>query len=204
MVHDLLNTAKNLFKFSIYEEEKPNSPRSKVDDNEDDKIKHLFRFQCFVEYCLVHTKQKKEWKIRRSNEKVSDIFTCADEAFAFLTLENNCNDWLMIVDGKVPGGGQGANKVARKYSKSVYTTWGATKNDGITNKHLQWTMKGIQRYNELYRMIKKERDTEESRELEEELRVSYEKMEGSVTNEIIQECDYDKIMEEYEQPICEF
>ena len=111
----------------------------------------------------MHTKQKKEWKIRRSNEKVSDIFTCADEAFAFLTLENDCNDWLMIVDGKVSGGGQGANKVVQKYSKSVYTSWGATKKDGVTNKHLQWTMKGIQRYNELYRMVKKEREMAESR-----------------------------------------
>jgi len=205
MIHDLLNTASKLFKFSLGDEGHPNSPRSIVDENNDvDKLKQLFRFQCFVEYCLVHTKQKKEWKIRRSNEKVSDVFTCADEAFAFLTLENNCNDWLMIVDGKVPGGGQGANKVARKYSKSVYTTWGATKKDGVTNKHLQWTMKGIQRYNELYRMVKKERETTESIELEEELRVNYERMEGSVSNEMVEECDYENIMEEYEQPICEF
>ena len=39
----------------------------------------------------------------------------------------------------------------------------ATKKDGVTNKHLQWTMKGIQRYNELYRMVKKEREMAESR-----------------------------------------
>ena len=66
-------------------------------------------------------------------------------------------------------------------------------------------MEGIQRYNELYMMIKKERDTAESRELEEELRVCYEKMEGSVTNEMVKERDYDKIMEAYEQPaICKF
>ena len=69
----------------------------------------------------------------------------------------------MIADRKVPGCGQGANKVARKYSKSVCTSWGATKKDGVTNKHLQWTMKGIQRYNGLYRMVKKEREMAESR-----------------------------------------
>ena len=69
----------------------------------------------------------------------------------------------MIVNSKVPGGGQGVNKVARKYSKSLYITWGSTKNCGVANKHLQWTMKGIQRYNELYRMITKERETPESR-----------------------------------------
>ena len=33
---------------------------------------------------------------------------------------------------------------------------------------------------------------------------SYEKMEGSVTNEMVKECDCNKIIEEYEQPICEF
>ena len=104
-----------------------------------------------------------EWKIRQYHEKVSDVFTCADKAFAFLTLENNCNDWLMIVDRKVPGCGQEANKVARKYSKSVCTSWGATKKDGVTNKHLQRTMKGIQICNKLYRMVKKEREMAESR-----------------------------------------
>ena len=164
MVHDLLNTASKLFKFSLCDKGHPNSPRSIVDENNDvDKLKQLFCFQRFVQYCLVHTKQKKEWKIRQSHEKVSDILTFADEAFAFLTVENNCNDWLMIADRKVPGCGQGAKKVARKYSKSVYTSWGATKKDGVTNKHLQWTMKGIQICNKLYRMVKKEREMAESR-----------------------------------------
>ena len=65
-------------------------------------------------------------------------------------------------------------------------------------------MKGIQRYNELYRMVKKERETTESIKLEEALRVNYERMEGYVLNEMVEECDYEKIMEEYEQPICEF
>ena len=65
-------------------------------------------------------------------------------------------------------------------------------------------MKGIQRYNDLYRIIKKYRETGESRELEEELRVNYRRLEGSVINEIVEECDYDNIMEEYEQQICEF
>ena len=53
-------------------------------------------------------------------------------------------------------------------------------------------------------MVKKERETTESQELEEELRVNYERMEGSVSNEMVEECDYEKNMEEYEQPICVF
>ena len=61
---------------------------------------------------------------------VSDVFTCADEALAFLTLENSCNDWKMIIDGSVPGAEHRATKVERKYSTSVYTTWGGTKKDG--------------------------------------------------------------------------
>ena len=113
IVHDLLNTASRLFKFSLGEEGHPNSPRSIVDEKNDvDKLKQLFCFQCFVDYCLIHTKQKNEWKIRQYHEKVSDIFIFSHKAFAFLTLENNCNDWSMIVDGKVPGCWQGANKVA--------------------------------------------------------------------------------------------
>ena len=65
-------------------------------------------------------------------------------------------------------------------------------------------MKGIQRYNELYRMVKKEREMAESREFEVELRVNYERMERSVLDEMVEECDYKKNMEEYEQPICVF
>ena len=47
-------------------------------------------------------------------------------------------------------------------------------------------------------MIKKEREIAESRDLEEE------RMEGSMTNEMVEECDYIKIIEEYKQQICEF
>ena len=36
----------------------------------------------------------------------------------------------MIIDGTVTGAEQRATKVERKYSKSVYTTWGGTKKDG--------------------------------------------------------------------------
>jgi hypothetical protein len=108
----------------------------------------------------VHTKHKKEWKLRRTDDTVSNVFTCADEALAFLTLENSCNDWKMIIDGSVPGAEQREKKVERKYSKSVYTTWGGTKKDG-KKSNLQWTMKGIQRYNELHAHIKMERELSE-------------------------------------------
>ena len=53
-------------------------------------------------------------------------------------------------------------------------------------------------------MVKKEREMAESRELEVELRVNYERMEGSVLDEMVEECDYETNMEEYEQLICEF
>ena len=91
-----------------------------------------------------------------------------------------------------------------KHSKSVYTTWGATKKDGVTHKNLQWTMKGIQRYNKLYMMIKNERENAESKELEEELRKKYQAMQCTVHTQIEEECDYQRIILEYEQPISEF
>ena len=207
MVHDLLNTACGSFRFPKDNEEEPNSPRSVIGENEMDKEKQLFRFQCFVEYCLVHTKPKKDWKVRRANESVSQEFTCADEALAVLTLENNCKDWLMLVDGKVPAGNNGqrlTDKVARKHSKSVYTTWGARKRDGQTNKTLQWTSKGIKRYNVLFDMIKEERERQYAVELEEELRIRYESMQGAISKEVREVGDYDRIMNEYEQPRFDF
>ena len=63
MVHNLLNTASKLFKFSLCDKAHPNSPRSILDENNDvDNLKQLFCFQCFVEYCLVHTNRKMSGK----------------------------------------------------------------------------------------------------------------------------------------------
>ena len=60
MIHDLLNTASKLFKFYLGDKGHLSSPRSIVDENNDvDKLKQLFCFQCFVEYCLVHTKKRR-------------------------------------------------------------------------------------------------------------------------------------------------
>lgn len=204
MVHALVDTATEKFKYSDDTEDNPNSPRSNFGCDGNDKIKHLCKFQCFVDYCLVHTRPKKEWKMRRTTEKVSDVFTCADEAFAVLTLENNCNDWKMIIDGTVPGAGEGANKVGRTHSKSVYTTWGATKKDGKTKQNLQWTSKGIQRFNQLHRKIKLERELPETSELEESLRKSYELQQVNIMKEIEDESEYDRVISEYEQPVNEF
>ena len=203
MVHDLLDSATKAFRFMTNEEENPNSPRSPMENEESDKMKQLNRFQCFVDYCLVHTKHKKEWKLRRTVDTVSDVFTCADEALAFFTLENSCNDWKMIIDGTVPGAEQRATKVERKYSKSVYTTWGGTKKDG-KKSNLQWTMKGIQRYNELHAHIKMERELTEVKELEEMLRKTYETQQGSNIKAGEDEIDFEQILNEYQQPVNEF
>ena len=113
----------------------------------------------------------------------------------------------MLVDGKVPAGNNGqrlTDKVARKHSKSVYTTWGARKRDGQTNKTLQWTSKGIKRYNVLFDMIKEERERQYAIELEEELRIRYESMQGAMSKEVREVGDYDRIMNEYEQPRFDF
>ena len=45
MVHDLLNTASKLFKFSLCDKGHPNSPRSILGENNDvDNLKQLFCF----------------------------------------------------------------------------------------------------------------------------------------------------------------
>ena len=134
---------------------------------------------------------------------VSDVFTCADEALAFLTLENSCNDWKMIIDGTVPGAEQRATKVDRKHSTSVYTTWGGTKKDG-RKSNLQWTDKGIKRYNELHKHIKKEREQAEANELEELLRKAYETQQGKYIQAIEDEVDLEQAMRNYEPPVNEF
>ena len=49
----------------------------------------------------------------------------------------------------------------------------------MENFNLQWTMKDIQRYNELHDHMKMERELSEVKELEEMLRKTYETQQGS-------------------------
>ena len=112
----------------------------------------------------------------------------------------------MLINGKVSGdnGLRQTDKVARKHSKTVYTTWGARKSDGQTNKTLQWTSMGIKRYNVLFDRIKEEREQPHAIELEEELRIRYESMQGVISKEVEEEGDYDRRWNEYEQPRFDF
>ena len=111
-------------------------------------------FETFVEYCLIHSTTAVEWRYKCYNTILSKIFTISDEALTMLMLENNVADLVRIKTEQ--------NKLTRKESKPKYT-----KVNGDTGERYQgWHKKGIKRYNELYNIVKAQRETQASKELE--------------------------------------
>ena len=92
------------------------------------------------------------WRYATYNTAVSDISTESDEAFYMLLLENNVDDYGLLVKLN--------KKLTRKEASSKYTT------DLNSNENSKgWLHKGIKRYNDLVKIVRSGRITEVSKEI---------------------------------------
>lgn len=123
---------------------------------------HSKEFETFVNYCLVHFTQSINWRYKSYTSNISEIFTESDEGLCMLILENNAEDFMKVHETK--------GTVSRKDSNTKYT-----KNKGGPNtKYKGWNRNGIKRFNNLVQIIKRNRESGYSKELESKLRVKYE------------------------------
>ena len=106
-----------------------------------EQTKKLFEY--FVELCLVHMIEKKNWKLFKAVKPISDIFTAADEALALVLFENNAEEWKMIVEE------QEVNTKSRK-RKFTHRKSGSP---GNSERSKGWVMAGIRRYNTLLETV---------------------------------------------------
>ena len=130
---------------------------------------HKEVFFTFVNICFVHFCSSMKWRYAAYNTLLSDIFTESDEAFAMLLLENNATDYkqMVLLD----------KKLTRKEARPKYT-----KDPNMTEKFKGWSKSGIKRYNNLVKVVKKNRKCSHSNAMEVELKKEYAKLCGKDGN----------------------
>ena len=122
-------------------------------------------FKTFVNLCLIHFTTSISWRYKACDSVISDIFTVTDEALCILFLENNADDYVRVYQEK--------KKIDRKESRPKYT-----KVDNVQKKFKGWDRKAIKRFNEIVMCVKRNRDSSESKKIEEELRMRYKQIAG--------------------------
>jgi hypothetical protein len=129
-----------------------------------------------------------------NNEKSSKLYssyaTVSDEAFAVLTLENNWNRWMAmavanhwtdspirtkytVTRDKAVSGQQGSTKKKRKSDTSSAQIHASDpqeqENGPQARRYRGWSAHGINRYNQLFDQIEKERNTQRGKCFEKDL-----------------------------------
>ena len=125
-----------------------------------------FKLLCEIAFAPMISRER--WKLNHTDVDISTLLTVADEAFALLTMENNIQEWLMLLKY-----GKGAVK---KGEHTRYTSQGENK-DG-TKKG--WTLEGKKRFNYLYDSVTLECGRIISKELEETVRDEWKKEGGKL------------------------
>ena len=140
-------------------------------DTLDEPFENCKLYFDFVEYYVSAVIGLRYYEKEKLRSKFSDYVTVSDEAFAVLTLENNWTRWMAMA-------------VANHYKESsVKTRWTVTRDkkkgsghgtdDAIdgpqARRYRGWSAHGINRYNQLFDDIKKERQSERGRHFENKL-----------------------------------
>ena len=140
---------------------------------------NLSHFCAFVDLCLIHCVTSLTWRYDSYNTPVSKIFTVSDEAFVMLLLEHNANDLKRVY--------QNQRKIERKDSVPKFT-----KVKGKSNEKFQgWHKNGLKRYNELYKIVHKNRMTDQSRKIETLMMKKYSELRGKTFNGENEDEQYD-------------
>lgn len=106
------------------------------------------------EIAFVQMVSREKWKLNYTSVPISALLTVADEAFALLTMENNVNEWMMIL--------KHGKDAETKGQHTIYTSKGENK-DG-TKKG--WSLDGKMRFNDIYDSVVLDRNTRRSKDLE--------------------------------------
>jgi hypothetical protein len=108
-------------------------------------------YKFFADKCLECVAGKKAWKTKRATETMTSATTKTDEAFALLLLENNYEIWRHSV-ATTSDDGDYATETADL--KPKYTSG---KKAGGSRRHEGWSEAGIERFNELTELVRKDR-----------------------------------------------
>ena len=124
------------------------------------KLENIDMFHTFVSYCLIHFTTSINWRYKACSVVVSEIFSESDEALCILLIENNAEDYARMHREQ--------RKITRKEAKPKYT-----KVEIVERRFKGWDKRGIRRFNELVAAIKKNRELNESKDMELQLKSRY-------------------------------
>lgn len=121
-----------------------------IDDDQESDTEYIRQEQAFtflIEHLLGHVIGKREWNMIKCFHMVSDRVSISDEAYTLLLLENVYEKWLKL---KPQQPGEKQTIVKGKYTNPE---------KGASNeKYKGWTVKGFERYNELYKNVERNRN----------------------------------------------
>lgn len=113
----------------------------------------------FISYFIAPVIGKMEYKKKSCSHLLSNYTTVSDEAFAILCYENNIDTWM---DMGLTNNTKTSN-VPRKY-----TNGGKSQRKIATSQHNKgWSDEGLRRFNKLFDLVEKNRETPFAKEFEE-------------------------------------
>ena len=124
---------------------------------------------------------KNSFKLSASQEKLSDVVTLSEEAFAFLVLENSLDRWVFTAKRNCVDNGhplEGCDKGKEdlfKYGTLPSSKYQVNCKAKNPNKLGRWTSKGHLRYNEILQLVQEQRESRSRGTFEDELMELYKK-----------------------------
>ena len=152
-------------------------------DNLRTKEENTDVFHTFVSYCLIHFTTSINWRYKACTAVISDIFTETDEALCISLIKNNACDYAKMHREQ--------RKISRKESKPKYT-----KVECVDKKFRGWDRRGIRRFNDIVKAVRKNRDLTESKNMELQLKSRYTEVSGKGSDDNDEAVDYDSELDE--------
>ena len=124
------------------------------------RLQNNFMYYDFINYFVSTVIGKMDYKRKSCIEVLSSYATVSDEAFAILCFENNFDTWMDM-------GLRGDKKTSMVPRK--YTNGGISQNRKASSQHNRgWSDEGLHRFNELFDLVQKNRETPFAKEYEED------------------------------------
>ena len=102
-------------------------------------------FEKLAKVCFENVLPRKVWLSNFDKKRLSDFMTVADEALAYLVLENNFEDWMMLVKKEVTD-----TKKRKRHTKfTLVNGYGGSK----VGHRKGWSVEGKSQYNKYFDMI---------------------------------------------------
>ena len=125
-------------------------------------------YEKFVDYLLSAVVGKQIYKSRKHKSLVSTYTSISDEAFALIVVENNWERWVDMHEQK----NFKSSNVMPKFTNAGKTRYSG--NGSSNQKFKGWSAAGLKRFNEIFLMVKQDRNMKHAVKWEESFKLKKE------------------------------